>query len=187
MDLNLEAIYFISQTVAAVAVIGSLFHLSAQLREQNRESRHKAIQDMTANFANWQLATTIHHDCAQLWLKGLRDFEALENEERVRCATLFVSVFRIYESMYLRHLDGLIDQQMLAGYEAPIIDLIPYPGFQSWWKDRKHWFQVPFRARIEERIIECNASNREPSLYKEQHGDSIQSPTVKSAAFQECI
>jgi hypothetical protein len=167
MILSLEQIYFIGQTIAAVAVIGSLFYLNAQLREQNRESRHKAIQDMTANFANWQLATTIHNETAKLWLKGLSNFGDLENEERVTCATLFVSAFRIQESLYLRHLDGLIDERMLAAYEAPIMDLIPYPGLQSWWKDRKHWFQTAFREHIDDRIEVSKAMNARPSLYKE--------------------
>ena len=168
MNLDLEKIYFVGQTISAVAVIGSLFYLGAQLREQNRESRHKAIQDMTANFSNWQLATTIHEDFAHLWLKGLASFETLANEEKVRCATLFVSVFRIYESMYLRHLDGLIGQEMLASYEAPIIDLMPYSGIQSWWKQRRHWFQTPFRTHIDEKIAECKSANIGPSLYGEQ-------------------
>lgn len=50
--MNLEAIYFVSQVVASVALVGSLVFVGMQIRAQVRQSRMDAVLTMINVFAN---------------------------------------------------------------------------------------------------------------------------------------
>ena len=65
---------------------------------------------------------------------------------------IYGSVFRIFEDNYFQWMDGNLDGRLWRGMEGPVIDFIAYPGVQSWWKTRKHWYSEDFQIFIDSKI-----------------------------------
>lgn len=158
MDIGLEQVYYVSQTVSSVAVICSLFYLAVQVRDQNRESRRRAVSELTTNLGNWQSTIAADEKLVELWLKGIEHYATLEPVEKTRFALLFNHGFRITESLYLDYLDGRVSGDMFDTYAATLDRMVPLPGVQAWWEDRGWWFQAPFRALMDGKIAHARAT-----------------------------
>ena len=48
--MTLESIFYISQTIAAFAIVGSLLFVGLEVRTSNRENRHRTIEEMLQNY-----------------------------------------------------------------------------------------------------------------------------------------
>jgi hypothetical protein len=101
----------------------------------------------------------------------MRDFESIEGPELPRFSALMDHLFRIYEDMYYQKLEGHLDPRVWRGFEAPMRDIIAYPGAQAWWRTRSHWFSREFQQFIDE-LARAAAP---PSLYREQSAEQAQS------------
>jgi hypothetical protein len=68
--------------------------------------------------------------------------------------------------MYYQHLERHLDPRIWRGFEAPMRDIIAYPGAQAWWRSRSHWFIREFADFINE----LARAAKPPSLYREAAG-----------------
>ena len=66
--------------------------------------------------------------------------------------------------MYYQKLERHLDPRVWRGFEAPMRDIIAYPGIQAWWRSRAHWFSKEFGEYINDLARAAGA----PSLYREQ-------------------
>jgi hypothetical protein len=85
-----------------------------------------------------------------------------------RFNALIDHLFRVFEDMYYQKLEGHLDPRVWRGSEAPMRDIIAYPGIQAWWRSRSHWFSQEFGEFV-------NAQARSagpPSLYREDAGNA---------------
>jgi hypothetical protein len=75
--MNLEEIYYISQIVAVVGILGSLIFVGVQIRQNTRATRaasHNAVSN-SLNEINRMFAENA--DLTKLWLTGMADRKAL--------------------------------------------------------------------------------------------------------------
>ncbi len=108
--MNWEAVGAIGEIVGAIAVVGTLFFLIAQLRqntqameESNRLERVAAMDRHAESVRAWRGAIAENNDLAQIWLKALQD-EEVTDLEGVRLNNMFVNFVNIQRSNYERAL-----------------------------------------------------------------------------------
>ena len=166
--MALEQIYYIGQTISALVVLGSLFYLGAQIRNQTRESRHRAIQDLSDSQREWGALLAGNADLSRLWFNGIHDYTLLEPIEKMRFSMTIMGIFRVFESLFIHYMDGNLDKEAFECYETVINDIAGYPGVQTWWEDRRHWFQKPYRVRIDEKISLLKEKGTVSALYREK-------------------
>ena len=94
----------------------------------------------------------------------MRDFASIQGAELPRFSALMDHLFRIYEDMYYQKLEGHLDLRVWRGFEAPMRDIIAYPGAKAWWQSRSHWFSREFQEFIDG----LASAAAPPSLYREQ-------------------
>ena len=79
--MNWEAISAIGQLVGALAVVISLIYLAREVRSNARATRHAAMRSTLDNFNRLAQQLTEHSDLAELYYRGVDDFESLEGVE----------------------------------------------------------------------------------------------------------
>ncbi len=154
----------IGNVLGALGVVVSLGYLSVQIKQQVREARVTAVHALTENFRGYLMSLAECEQLADIWVRGIYDFAGLAPVERLRLSSALGSAFRIFDNLYNYYTEGIIDNQSWGTLEAPVDDLLAYPGIQAWWQTRKHWYSEPYQRRIEEKI----AHSLRPRMYGEQ-------------------
>ena len=152
LALDWEMISAVGQMLGAVGVIISLIYLAAQIRNQNKESRHAAMNVLTTHWSDLNRSLVEDPDMPRIWLRALHKFEDLDAESKLRFSAHLGRFLRFADSLYLGVLDGTLDTRLWRGYERTIADTVAYPGFQTWWVTRKHWHSDEFCALIDKLI-----------------------------------
>lgn len=161
--VNWEAVSAIGQVVGALAVVLSLIYLASEVRSNARATRLASMRSLSDAINQYFKTCAEDADLAELWFRGIYDFQSIKGPSLMRFSSLMDYLFRIYEDMYYQHLEGQLDPRVWSGFEAIMRDFNAYPGIQAWWRSRSHWFSEQFRQFISER----QASPGTPSLYGE--------------------
>lgn len=91
--MTLEAIYFIGQTIAAFAIVGSLAFVGIQSRQASKASELATLQVMQDRFDGVRRLVVADKELVDLYDRGLRDPVQLEESELVRFRLLvFIAV-----------------------------------------------------------------------------------------------
>lgn len=162
--MNWEAISAIGQIVGALGVIVSVIYLALQVRSNARQTRLASMRTLSGAFNQWLQSIAEIPQVGELYYRGMRDFASIEGADLPRFSAMMDHMFRIYEDMYYQHLEGHLDPRVWRGFEAPMRDIIAYPGAQAWWRGRSHWFSREFADFIEG----LARTARPPSLYRER-------------------
>ena len=175
--MNWEAVSAVGQIIGAIAVVISVVYLAVQVRSNARQMRLASMRSMSDAFNRWLQSMAENPHIGELWYRGMRDFDSLEGGDLARYSALMDHQFRIYEDMYYQKVEGHLDPRVWRGFEAPMRDIIAYPGIQAWWRSRAHWFSKEFGKFVDE--LACTAGS--PSLYRE--GGRERPATAKSESI----
>jgi hypothetical protein len=102
-----------------------------------------------------------HPHLAEVWNRGIHDFESLGGADLVGFSMLMDQLFFIYQEMYYQQLEGHLDPRLWCMTEAPLSDVNAYPGVQAWWRSRSHWFSDDFVKFIDQ----VQQTAKPPRLY----------------------
>jgi hypothetical protein len=142
--VNWEAISAIGQIVGALAVVISLIYLATEIRSNARSARHLSLESIN----RWVGQVIAHPHLAELWIRGLNDFESLESGDRIRFIFLLHQLFYIFGELYNQQLDGHLDPRMWGPTEAVMREFNAFPGVQAWWSSRSNFFSKEFANYI---------------------------------------
>ena len=170
--MNWEAISALGQIVGAIAVVISVIYLALQVRSNARQTRLASMRSMSDAFNGFLQGLAGNPQMGELWYRGVTDYESIQGVDLPRYNALIDHLFRIYEDMYYQNLEGHLDPRVWHGFQAPMRDIIAYPGIQDWWQSRSHWFSREFA----EFVNELKRTAGPPALYREQvaKGQTIQ-------------
>ncbi len=160
--MNWEAIGAIGEIMAAAGVIGSLVFVGWQML-QNTNALHTATSHSHMEiYTSLSMSIAENRELATLWSSGLADFSSLDAVDRVRFIAVASSAFRYYETSYVQHSKGNLDDELWNNIEKQLRDMTATPGVVSWWELRRHWYSVRFSSLVESLI----ASDSGQPLYE---------------------
>jgi hypothetical protein len=166
--MPLEQIFYISQSIAAFAIVVSLLFVGLEVRLSNRESRHRTIEELLADYREVRFQMMATADSAGIWLNGLREFAALNSVDKVRFILMANSFFDIFQTLFLHYRDGRMTGEMYRPQETILADFVAYPGMQTAWDIRRNYFQEVFRALVDDKIAVAQKRGMVPALYREE-------------------
>jgi len=150
--MNWDAIGAIGEIGGALGVIFSLIYLAFQIKGETRARRADTTHSQSMAFVEIQQNVSTNPVLADIYVRGLDNYINLKPHERSQFSTFIGGVFRVFEDNYFQWMDGNLDKRLWSGMEAPVIDQIAYPGCQSWWKTRKHWYSEDFQIFVDSKI-----------------------------------
>lgn len=163
--MNWDALNAVAGLISAGGVMGSLIYLGLQIRGDSRARRAQTMVEQSGAFRMFLQMLAAQGDLADIYVRGIRNFSALEAAEQPRFSALMGYLFRVYEEHLFQWREGLLDARIWHGLEAPVDDILAYPGVQNWWTTRSGWYSEDFRIFIRGKI----ASASSPTMYGE-HG-----------------
>lgn len=163
--MNWDAMAAIAEIVASFGVIVSLIYLATQIRYQRSESLLSAGHELAGQVNELYSVVSDNAEFADIFLRGMTGYNSLDSVERIRFSGFFARLMRIYESMYSRHRQNLLDPTLWASQEEAMRDYFNYAGLRDWWASRSHWFTPEFR----EFISGCIANERDLDVFDLNH------------------
>jgi hypothetical protein len=149
--MTLEEIFYVSQSIASVAVVGSLIYLGLQVRGADRSQR-SIMQHGRADRASKASLTVATAELARVWEKGLAGDPTLSREELAQWLLICRSAFLSGEDSFLQYRDGTLDHVAFDSYRAGVRAFMSRPGFRAAWKLSAEQYGKDFRQFVEDQI-----------------------------------
>ena len=143
--MSLEQIFYLSQTIASVAVVGSLVYLGLQVRAGDRNQRALMQQGRAARASQASLATA-RPELARIWRKGLAGDSDFTHDEFSPWMLLCRASLLSGEDSFLQHKAGLLDKAAFDSYEVGARFFMASPGLRVAWKLVRLQFGNDFRT-----------------------------------------
>jgi hypothetical protein len=172
--MSLEDLGNIGEFVAAVAVVVSLIYLAVQIRQNTRQVdvntstlTCSAFDQAVQCFSRFRDPMIRNRDIAELYLKGLRDADALDEPDLFRFRQILMDLFLGFFAEY-QQAEGAPSTFLKETWEAnvPLISsLLRYPGVAAWWEVTREasGFHPSFDAKLDGLLAALRAENSEVS------------------------
>lgn len=148
--MNWEALGAIANLLAAVGVIATLMYLSIQIRQNTKAVRSSSIQNLVQSFSTTAQAAVENEHIIPLLLKGNAGVDGLTEVERARLHFWFIMTFRRFEGVYFQRDLGIVDADVIDGFERSHVAILASKSAQQWWADSKGIFNSGFVSYLEE-------------------------------------
>ncbi len=120
---------------------------------QNTNALHTATSRSHMEiYTSLSMSIAENRELATLFLSGLTDLSSLDDVDRVRFLALISAAFRYYETSYVQHSKGNLDDELSDNIEKQLRDMTAAPGVRSWWEVRRHWHSARFSSLVESLI-----------------------------------
>jgi hypothetical protein len=161
--VTLEDVYYISQSIASVAVVGSLIYVGLQVRYAERSQRGQ-MQQARADRASAASLTGASAELARIWMKGGAGDADLTPIEFTQWLLLTRAAFLSGEDSVLQYKAGLLSKETYDTYVAGVRFYMAKPGFRGAWKLQRMQFGTAFRAFGDSMINEVSVAPAVDSL-----------------------
>jgi len=145
--VTLETINSVTQIVAALGVIASLFYLAMQIRQNTRSMRAVVVDALTRGIADILAGQT--PDTLRGFARVMEDLESSSEDDRLRALPQFFALFKLFENAWFQQRQGTLDREQWRGWDAYIRTYYHHKGIKSWWLMRRAAFAPGFRDYLE--------------------------------------
>jgi len=142
--MTLEEIFYVSQSVASVAVVGSLIYLGLQVRYAERSQRG-IMQQGRADRTSQNSLMLADPVLARIWQKGMAGDSDLTPLEFTQWMLICRSAFLSGEDSFIQHKTGLLAPSAYESYVAGARFYMAMPGVRAAWKLSRGQFGMEFR------------------------------------------
>ena len=149
----IEELGYLGSFVNAIAMIGSVVYLAAQVRQANHLARLSAI-DALRDATNSFREILLRDDNLDVWFNGIREYENFSDLERYRWDELALYLWDSTQATYLRALhlsEGFIIRRI--GYTVRYASS-GGARFKSWWDARRERFHPDFVRFVDDNLCQ---------------------------------
>ncbi len=153
--MTLESIYYVGQTVAVLAILGSLMFVAVQIvltRNQMKGQATIAVLDYQKALVDQLLADSVLYKIA---LRGNEDMKSLNHWEQHRYTLWCFSETAMWELCYHLRRQNALDEKLLEGKESYWLDLHSAPGRREWWENHKVMLDPVFCQYVSQKLNHC--------------------------------
>src|SRR5438309_3994154 len=116
--MSLEQAAYLSQVVAALAVLGSLIFIGVQLRQNTRSQKVVAVDSLAAAIAAINVPAIESPAVGEALSKALKDWGSANREQRIIAHFFLFSFFKLHESASYQRRNEVLDPVQWAGWET---------------------------------------------------------------------
>ena len=136
--MTLEEIYYISQIVAVIAILGSLAAVYWQVRQTNMIARAELTHSANLQAGQMQMSLYDTPEKADLMYRALSGTGPLSDSERARVNVALAVVFGVHQTAFDLRTRGLIEPGAYNGIEALVRLYLRSQLAQGYWKRRRN-------------------------------------------------
>lgn len=165
--LTLEQIYFIGQTIAALAIVASLIYVGLQVKQNTTATQIASAQAYVAADNEIVGLINVSPNLADVLHQGANGISELKGGDLIRFMAFHDLVFISFQSFHLQWKRGALDEALWNTYKQAFIDLLQQKGQQDWWAIRRHWFSPEFLDYVEQAMTTGLAKPMHPGAVED--------------------
>ena len=150
--MTLQDLGSIGEFVAAIATLVTLVYLAVQIRQNTSSMRASMFQEAVRDFALASDVLAGDAELARIWRTGIRDFDALEPDERQRFAAYALGLFRRTENVFFQTQHGALDLAFGESVVSHVRLMGSWPGIVAWWARARVLFSPSFREYVDREL-----------------------------------
>ena len=142
--MSLEHAFFVSQIVAAVAIVASLIFVGLQIRDNTTALQRDEHNSTMAQWTVIRMAVAKHRDIAELMTEGLNGSRALDRADQLRLEQMLQENAWACYHIWDRTQRGIFPQgtfELTGG--AYLLALLTAQRGATWWRSAKHIGFIP--------------------------------------------
>ena len=151
--MPLDQIANIAEISAAALVIVTLIYVGIQIKQNTDTLKVSTAHNTAEDFSAPYLLIAERGEMADIFFRGAQDIEALESVERVRLYFWFHKLFRTYENAFYQFTRGALEVVPFEGLTQQLVILKTLPGVQTYWQDRKDFYNKKFQEYVDNEIM----------------------------------
>ncbi len=156
--MTLESIYYIGQTIAVVAILGSLIAIYFQMRQGQALARADSQRDLLKSIGVFLQMTLDNPRVLRDVRLGLQEYDTASHETKSNFTTWAFAYLHVMEQCVYMKADGLITESSFNGFEAGALGIISTPGGAQWWEHSKKIIGQDVVVHLERRLAELGDS-----------------------------
>jgi hypothetical protein len=168
--MSLETIYYLGQTIAVVAILGSLLFVAYQTNQTNRLARTELTRSLLAESRSFGDALAASAEMSDFVFEARSAQDALAPNQFFRYAMYLASWFTVVESAFRVDKQGLMDDGVYDHIRITT-KVMDGPNLRIWWKMAKSSYPSDFVADMDQLL---DALDQEAEVRKRK----IQIPVV---------
>jgi hypothetical protein len=150
--MTLEDAYYVSQIVAAVAILASLIYAGLQFRIFAKQAREARLAAATSDIQQFRHAIVTDRDVARIDRDGLEGLEKLDELDQWRFGAMMQN---LTSNFYLSMEFG--DASPVGFTEESLRWIVSRPGYRAWWSRDKHMYPGRLSYLIERTHAKADA------------------------------
>ncbi len=137
------------QIVGNAGLIVGLVLVAVQIRQNTLATRAASYHAITDVMNKTNHLVIGDAEVARILVTGRADRSALNDEERERFDSLFLSYFHVFDTLHYQSRVGAGDNELLLAEEKSFAHLFSLPGVSEWWTENPYAFSPTFRSYME--------------------------------------
>ena len=154
--MSLEQIFYLSQSVASIAVIGTLIYLGVQIRDTDRNQRAIMQQGRADRVSHTTTTLATTPQLAALWNRVFTANPEFTAEEFSQLVLVWRVAFISGEDSFLQHRCGALDDTAFASYAAGLRQFMCCPAMRAAWRLAAPQYGTEYRAWMDEQIAQTS-------------------------------
>lgn len=152
--MSLETVYYVTQIVAVIAILGSLTAIWFQMRQNQMVERANGQRALLMQAREWANATRDDAALFDTVARLMEDYEGADPADQGRFRSWgFDLLFMVESAMYM-HRDGFQNEASYNGFVQAAISLVNTPGGRQWWQEAQRIWGADAVAELKERMDE---------------------------------
>lgn len=147
--MSLEQAAYLSQVIAALAVLASLVFIGLQVRQNTRSQRVVAVSSLAAAIAAINVPAMESPSLGEALSKALHDWGSASREQRIVAHYFLFSFFKLSESAWYQRRAQVLDASQWTGWETLLLAIYHSEGVKTgWWPRRRNAYSPDFQAYL---------------------------------------
>ncbi|MEM6555136.1 MAG: hypothetical protein AAF642_04635 [Pseudomonadota bacterium] len=152
--MTLETLYYITQIIAVLAILGSLIAIWFQMHQNQRVERANGQRELLMRASDWFNANRDDPALFETLARLMQDYNNAAPVDQGRFSSWgFELLFMVESAMYM-HRDGFLNEKSYDGFLQGALALVKTPGGQQWYAGAQHIWGADAVAELEQRMAE---------------------------------
>lgn len=147
--MSLEQASYLSQVIAAVAILASLLFVGVQIRQNTRSQKMVAVSSLATAIAAINVPAMESPALGEALSIATHDWHSASREQRIVAHFFLFSFFKVSESVWYQHKVGVFDDEQWIGWETLLRVYYHSEGVRNgWWPHRRNAYSPEFQAYL---------------------------------------
>jgi hypothetical protein len=162
MAMTIQEMGAVGEMIGGIAVIFTLIYLTLQIRQNTRAVRLNTGHAVTEEFRSMFELVAGNGELAELITKAADTDASINGADKVRYWCYTSNFIYAFENAYFQWVQEALDSNKWAGMKRMVTDYAHLPGFEEYWRNRKHWYSENFQHFMDTDLLQSEAKGGVP-------------------------